>query len=411
MKTKKLAALLLCIPLVFSGGCSLISIDQEKADAIENAKVLAEYKDTDITKQQVVQYMNQQLSQQGMTLEDMESNESNWDAYLNSSINYLAINEIALEKAAALGLDQLTEDENKELDDQYNSTLDQIKSYVDYLAQAAVDKDATKNYDEEHNKIMDDYFKSLGYTQDTFRDVLKKDFIVKKVYDDVIKNIAVTDEDVKAEYDSQLKMQQGNVENEPSFVEMQASFGGRILFYPPGYMNVRHIYLAFDDETKTAATTAYGKEDKTEYESLIAKGQAALKTKIDDIQSRLNSGEDFAKLMEEYNEDSVYNMEPYSTEGVEMGPYKTEEKPGYLDTIAKLTKEGQVSEPLVNYNGVYFIQCVKLLAGAVPYDDVKDDMKTTMLSSKQQTEWQTVTKGWVDDAKAAGTLKTYADRY
>jgi foldase protein PrsA len=176
-------------------------------------------------------------------------------------------------------------------------------------------------------------------------------------------------------------------------------------------MNVRHIYLGFDDETKSAATMAYGEDKTSEYEALLDSGKAALQAKIDDIEARLDAGEDFGTLMEEYNEDAVYSMEPYSTEGVEVGPYKSNDILGYLDAVATLTKNGQVSEPLVNYNGVYFIQCVKMLAGVVPYEDVKEDMTSSMLAGKQQTEWSTVAQGWVDAGKAAGTLKIYPDRY
>lgn len=411
MNKRRIAALLLCIPLIFSGGCSLIDIDQEKADAIENAKVLIEYKDVDITKGQVVQYMKQTLAQQGSTLEDVQSDETSWKTYLDSILSQLSVDEIGLEKAAEKEFDQLTDDDNKKIDEEYTSTVDSIKSYAEYIAKAAVEDDPTKNYDDEYQNVMSTYFDSLGFTQESYRDEVKKNFILKKVYDDVIKDVTVTDEEVKETYDSQISIQQGNIKNQPSFVETQKQLGSKVLVYPDGYMNVRHILLSFDDETKSAATTAYGENKTSDYEKLIADGKAALQTKIDDIQSRLSAGEDFGKLMEEYNDDSLYTIEPYTTEGTEIGPFMKEDVPGYLDAVAKLTKEGQVSEPLVTYNGVYLIQCVKLLAGVVPYDDVKEEMTSSMLSGKQSTEWSTVTQAWVEDAKKAGALKIYPERF
>ncbi len=411
MNKRRIAALLLCIPLIFSGGCSLITVDQEKADAVENAKVLAEYKDVDITKGQLVQYMRQTLAQQGTTLEDVQADESYWKTYLNSTLNQLVIDQIAMEKAIELGFDQLTEDDNKKIDEEFNSTVNSIEAYAEYIAKAAVEDDPTKNYDEEYKNVMTTYFDSLGFTQESYRDEVKKNFILKRVYDDVIKDVTVTDEEVKETYDSQVTIQEGNLKNQPSFVEMQKQIGSKVLVYPEGYMNVRHILLSFDDETKSAATTAYGEDNKSEYERLTTEGKAALQTKIDDIQSRLSAGEDFGTLMEEYNDDSLYSMEPYNTEGTEIGPYATEDIPGYLDAVAKLTKQGQVSEPLVTYNGVYLIQCVKMLAGVVPYDDVKEEMTATMLSGKKATEWDTVTQGWMDEAKTAGVLKVFPERF
>ncbi len=411
MNRRKIVALLLCASLVFSGGCSLIDIDQEKADAIDNAKVLAKYNDTDITKGQVVQYMTQSLSQQGMTLESIESDETYWESYKENTIKQLVINEIALEKAAELGLDKLTEDEVSKVDEQYNSTMDSMKSYAEYVAQSAVDSDDTLNYDEEYQKAIDGYYAAIGYTADTLRAQMEREAILNKVYDYTVKDITVTDEEVKSSYDSNVSIQEGNIENDPTFFEMQASFGGRILVYPQGYMNVRHIFLKFDDETKSAAAAAYGDEDTAKYDELIGKGKAALQTKIDDIQSRIAAGEDFTALMDEYNEDTAYSYEPSKTEGTVTGPYKESDIPGYLDAVATLTTAGQVSEPVVNYNGVYFIQCVKLLGGVVPFEDVKEDLTSEMLASKQDNEWTTVTNGWVDAAKEAGTLKMYPERY
>ncbi len=411
MNKRKILALVLCALLAFSGGCSLIDIDQEKADALDKAKVLAEYKDTDITKGQVVQYMTQSLSQQGATLENVESDESYWETYKENIIQELAVNEMAHEKAAELGLNQLTEDETAEIDENFNSTIDSIKSYAEYVAQSAVDLDDTLSYDDEYEKALSYYYDEIGYTAETLRAQMEKDFIFNKVYDYFIKDIAVTDEEVKESYDSNVSIQQGNMENDPSFFEMQASFGGRIFVYPEGYMNVRHIFLAFDDETKSAAAAAYGEDDTTNYNDLITKGQTALQTKIDDIQSRLAAGEDFTALLDEYNEDYTYSYEPNKTEGTVTGPYKQVDIPGYLDAVATLATEGQISEPVVNYNGVYFIQCVKLLAGVVPFEDVKEELTSEMLSSKQQNEWYDITQGWVDAAKEDGTLKMYPERY
>lgn len=406
MNRKKIIALLLCAFLAFSGGCSLIDIDQEKADAIDNAKVLAEYNDIDITKEDVVNY----FTQQGYAVEDLES-EDTWDSYLDNALDQLIIDEIAMDKAAELELDQLTEDEAAKVDEDYNSGLDSIASYSEYLANAAVEEDASLNYDEEYQKTVDNYYEILGTTEETYRAKIERYAIFNKVYDYYIKDITVTDDEVKDYYDTQVTLQQGNIDIDPSMVEMTANFGGRILVYPEGYMNVRHIFLSFDDDMKNVAAAAYGEDNTDEYNSLIAEAEATLQTSIDDIESRLAAGEDFGTLMDEYNEDTTYTSDPNKTEGTETGPYKTEDIPGYLDAVATLTEEGQVSDPLVNYNGVYFIQCVKMLAGVVPYEDVQEDMTSEMLSSKQSSEWSTVTQDWIDTAEADGTLKIYPERY
>lgn len=251
----------------------------------------------------------------------------------------------------------------------------------------------------------------LGYKVDTCRDQIQKEFIYNKVKEHYTKDITVTDEEVKASYDSSLNIQKGNMEIDPKMIETQIAFGGQVLYYPAGYMNVRHILINFDEETSSAAAAAYGKDDKTEYDKLISEALPTIQSKLDDIKSRLEAGEDFTALMDEYNEDTSFSTDPYKTEGIMRGPYSTVDIPGYLEAMAKLTKEGQYTEPVVNYTGAYIIQCVKLLEGEVPYDDIKEELTESMLTSNKEAEWTTVTKEWVDAAVADGTLKMYPNNY
>ena len=91
----------------------------------------------------------------------MESNQEYWESYKESVIKELAINEISIAKASELELDKLTDDEVAEIDEQFNSTMDSVKSYVEFIAQSAVDSDASLNYDEEFQKAMDEYYNAI----------------------------------------------------------------------------------------------------------------------------------------------------------------------------------------------------------------------------------------------------------
>ncbi len=410
---KRIIALALGALLTLSGGCRLITVDEEKAAALDNAKILIEYKDIDINKEAVTLKMNADLAQQGMTIADLsERNDtSTWDSFRESIIKEMAAMQIALEKAAELGLDKLTDEEVALIDENYSTLKTSVESNVEFYVQMAVDNDSSLNYDEEYQRQLEAYYNMIGYKADTCREQMEKEFIFDKVWDHYTKDITVTDQEVKDSYDSSLNIQKSNISIDPKMIETQLSFSGQALYYPEGYMKVRHILIRFDAETRSAATAAYGKDDTTEYDSIIAKALPTIQSKLDDIKTRLEAGEDFSALMDEYNEDTAFIIEPYKSEGIVRGPYSNVDIPGYLDAMAKLTNESQYSEPVITYDGAYIIQCVKPLAGEIPFEDVKEKMTASMIASNKETEWYNVSNGWIDAALADGTLKMFPDKY
>lgn len=413
MNKRKIIALALGALLALSGGCSLIDIDEEKAAEIDNAKVLIEYKDLDINKETVKMKMNAMLARQGMTIEQLSESEDKetWDSFRENIIKEMATMQITLEKAVELGLDKLTEDETAKIDEDYKSINDTVVSYAETFAKMAVESDDSLNYDEEYERQVEAYYNMMGYKKDTCRQQLEQEFIFSKVKEHFTKDITVTEEEVKSAYDSSLELQKGNMDMDPKMVETQIAFGGRVLVYPEGYMNVRHILVSFDEETSSAAAAAQGKNDTAEYDKIIKDAMSSIQPKLDDIKKRLEAGEDFAALMDEYNEDKQFSSEPAKSEGVVKGPYSNMDIPGYLEAMVKLTAEGQYTEPVVSQQGAYIIQCVKMLKGEVPYDDVKDEMTKSMELQNKETEWYNVTKEWIDAAVADGTLKMYPNKY
>jgi len=408
MTHRKIAALALGLLLLLSSGCSLVDVDQEKVAEIENNKTIIEYNGTKVTKEDVTMQMTQYLSANQSSIDAIKSSgDDTWKNFKESYIKQIAVNLVALDKAKEMGLDQLTDEQKSSIDESYKSTMSMLDSVISSSVKSAVEKDPSLDYDTEYKKELKAYMNALGYDPDTYRDTLEKQTIIGLVKTSLTKDISVSDNDVLSSYNTQLKMQKNNIELSPNNFELQNQFGGTILYYPDGYMKVRHILIAFDDDTKSKALKAYSSTgDNTEYNKIIDESIPSILPKVNEVLDKMNSGEDFAKLMETYNTDATM-----TSDGQIVGPYSSNViVPGYLDAVAKLTKEGSYTT-LTTYSGCYIIRCDKLMAGAVPYDDVKDGMKATMLSEKQSEKWSEVTTGWIDDAEKAGTLKMYTDQY
>jgi len=193
-------------------------------------------------------------------------------------------------------------------------------------------------------------------------------------------------------------------------VEQQMAFGSTVLYYPEGYMKVRHLLIGFDSATRGAAAIAFTNGDMAEYERIIGEAMPAIQPKIDEVTAKLEAGEDFTALIDEYNEDIHMMTEPYRSEGFVEGPYSTNVDKEYIDAISTLSEPGQHTT-FVNVYGYYIIRCEKLLEGAVPYEDVRDSFADYLLTQRKDLEWSTTSQGWVEEAKSSGTLKLHTDKY
>lgn len=410
MSHRKIAALILGLLLLLSSGCSQNNPD--KAADTGDSRTIIEYNGTIVTKGEVTMYMNQYLSANQSSIDVIKSaGDETWNGFKQSYITKIATDMISLDKAKELGLDQLTDDEKATLDSTYDSTMSYLDSLIAPSVKSAVEKDPKLDYDTEYQTQLKSVLSAMGFNPDTFREDLEKQYIVKKVKDHYIKDITVSDEDARSYYNSNLSIQKNNIDLSPQNIEMQSQLGGFVLYYPAGYMRIRYILIRFDDDTYSKAYDAYYKDDKTEYNQIIDGAMSTIQPKIDEVLAKMESGEDFATLIDDYNADSSMSAEPTRTEGEVVGPYTSSvPAPGFIDAIAKLTESGSHTL-FTTYSGCYIIRCDKLLEGAVPFDDVKDDMKTSLLSEQQSSKWSEVTQGWIDEAESAGTLKMYPDQY
>lgn len=414
MKHKRITALALGMLLILSSGCSLVDKDEEKAAEIDRNKIIIEYKDLKVKKDDINKKMNKYLTAQGMAITDLADSEDDkeiWDRFKNDVVQEVAADQIALEKAAELGLDKLTEEEETKLNEAYESSLSAIQSTIEYSVKANMANDESLDYDTEYNRQMEEYFYLQGYSVATYREDLKKELIIDKVKEYYTKDIVATEADVRKYYDDNVGIQKNNMEISPEMVEQQASFGGYVLYYPAGYMKIRHLLVGFESETRGEAAIAYANGDMTEYNRIIDEALPTIQPEIDAVLAKLEAGEDFTALIDEYNDDTSVAVEPYRSEGFVEGPYSTNiDIPGYIEALTKLTEPGQYTT-INTFSGCYIIRCEKLLEGAVPYEDVKDSFKASLETQKKDLEWSTVTQGWIDEAKDAGVLKFYTDRY
>ena len=245
---------------------------------------------------------------------------------------------------------------------------------------------------------------------ETYKEELTQELIVRKVKAYYTKDITVTDDEVKEKYEYELEVQTNNIVQQPSAIEQNLLFGAQILYYPQGYMYARHILVSFEAATRGAAAIEYVNGNISEYNRIINEAVPTVQARVEEIQSKLAAGEDFATVMEQYSDDKTLNEEPYFTNGFLIGSYSQFDITEYLDAVATLEHAGDISDPVPTYMGVYIIECVKPLGGPVPLEDVWESLRNTMIEQKKAYTWSSLGESWIEQAESKGILQTYLDR-
>jgi len=215
------------------------------------------------------------------------------------------------------------------------------------------DKDLDKQVTTQYNTTKKNYktdsawkaaLKQAGYTEDELKEQIKDGIIEQKVMSYVYKGLSVSDADAKKYYDK----------NQNSYTEK------------PNTSNLSHILLKTEDDAKK-------------------------------VETRLKSGEDFAKVAKEVSTDTGSKDKGGSLGDIQYGD--TNYDATFLAAAWKLSA-GQVSDPVQTQFGWHVIKCnSKTNYPVKAFDKVKTDVKNTLLQQKQKTKLQDTITKWKKEAK------------
>ena len=446
MRKKALLAMLLALTLLLSG-CALIVKDE----AVDNATEIIRMGDQVITKDKVKAEVQNQLDSMAYYYSlygssfDATSAE-NIAAAQEEAVNALKEDLALTAKAAELGLDQLTAEEEEKAktsaQESYDSALDYVKTNM--LQDSGLEG-------EELDKAAADKLTELGVSLDAYIESAKKTAVDDKLREYAIKDVAVTDEEIKTEYDSRVEKDKETYgENAGSWAS--AANNGTTLYYTPaGVRRVKQILTKFKDEDQTAiddakkaqtdantAVTAANAKVSAAQETLDTEGiteeiqtqaEADLKAAneelekantdldaankavedatnkafeniaadADEILKQLKDGEDWQKLMDEKNQDPGMKS---NEKGYAVAAGMTGFDSAFVDAAMALAKPGDVSDKVKGSSyGYYIIRYDSDEAeGAVSLDDVKETISSALLSTKQNEAYNAAKEQWVEEA-------------
>lgn len=202
------------------------------------------------------------------------------------------------------------------------------KAFEEYVKRAPFDGDRKK---------LEEALKEQGFTDELFRQTLHVSVLSQKLFDEVTKDVAVTEQDILAFY----------TQNQSQY-------------HAPESRDVRHILIA-----------EKGKDGQVDY--------AKSKAEVDRIYDQLRSGADFAALAKEVSDD------PGSKDSGGKLTIRRGETVAAFDKTAFELKVGVVSRPVKTEFGYHLIEALSTVrkAKTTPLDQVRNSIKATLLQEKR----------------------------
>ena len=477
---KKWIALIaiMLVALVTLSGCNLIGYDED----LDNAQVVATVNDTDITKAEWKNYTEylanyyQQYYQQyfGIT---MPMTDEDVAAYGDAALEQLIQSVVLQAKVKELGFDPLGEEDAAEVEEYADSMMEFYKLMMRYQnypdietveeeqERLAAEAEETPSEPVETvatltnadlDALLESDLSAQGITREYFVESRTASVQSDKIYEYATADVTVTDEQVKAEFDSKVASQKESYDATPT---LYASNSASAYYVPEGYRGVKNLLIKLTDEDQSAIdelndtlttakntlndvngqledlraenTSAYDEETLASYNEQIAALEeqataaqatidettaaveektetafAAILPKAQEVLALAQSGEDFDTLVETYGEDSGMKSEPNKTQGYLVCDGLAIYEQSFQDAAMALEKVGDVSAELVRTSyGYHILQyATDIVAGEVEYtDEIKNTIHDDMLKQAQDAAYDAAVTQWVSEA----TVKTY----
>ena len=442
----KLLALVLALTLVMSG-CSMIEVDKEKDNAQTAAVVGGEV----ITKGEAqslydyyVDYYTYLYSYYGLSSDSLDL-----ETLKQNALDALVEQKLVAQKAAELGLDQLTDEQKAEVEATANEDLE------NYISSYESDVRTDEMTDDEARDATITYLEENGVTLDSLIENETASYVANLLREETVKDVAVSDEELQAAYDEKVAADESSYSSSAYLYESNVTNGTTVYWNPEGYRTVKHILFQLTDEQKAELTaletelsdleeriealenpateapdatdapettaepdataepeetltleelSALKAEKEKEIEDKKAELLASFQDKIDEVLARFEDGESFDDLMAEFGEDPGMQSEPGLTHGYVVSADSVMWEAAFTEHAMAIEKPGELSDAFLGSNGVHIIYYVgDVTPGATPLEDVKDELSESTLATKQDEAYDAAYETW----KTEADVKTY----
>lgn len=493
---KGLALIAMLAAVLMLAGCNLVGYDEE----LDAAQIVAKVGDTEITKAEWTAYRDylasyyEQYYAQYLGI-SMPMTDETLESYGETALQDLIESIVVQGKMAEYGFDPLDEEHTAEVESYADSMVDLYKQLVrmqnysdietveeEYArlteaAGEATPSEATPDEatpdepveidpeqlvatvtDAELDAMLENDLAEMGYTREYFIESQTSSVQNDLLRAEVVKDVAVSDEEVRAEFDSRVESQKTSYDTTPTLYASAINNGSDVYYTPAGYRGVKNLLVKISDEDQSAIdelnntltsaqnaqssaqsqldelnaedtssydeealaahdeqvaalteqltqTTANVEQTQKELDEKTEAAYAAILPRAEEALARVKAGEDFDALLEEYGEDGGMQSEPAATQGYlicdGLSLYVTE----FQDAAMALENVGDTSELVKTSYGYHILKYeMDIEPGVCEYtDEIAEDIRGEMLSEAQDAAYEAAVSQWVSEAD----VKTY----
>lgn len=340
----------------------------------------------DITFGEFIKEYRYYLWQYGFSIDTDSSVTEQMKQARQDVINGIIKDRIIRTKFAENGL-SFTDEENQKIQDSADSAIDDIitsiKKVIAYADSSLSDDELTEKAQLQLSQGLSD----CGLTRDDLYGWQEVTAMVQKLRDKFSEGTEVTDDELEAKMTKTLDSIKKSYEDEP------ASFYGQYysnLWLPEGTRAIQAILVGFDYDTYSQISTLRtdGKDD--EADKLREESLPSIQERYDALMEKVDSGEDFAQLMTDNNDDEGNGLF-IVTPGTEI--YGTD----FYNAAMGLEKIGDTSSVLLDY-GWYILRYQQ--DAEVTDEDIaktRENVRQNLLLSKKNDIYNAEYEKWAEE--------------
>jgi ppiC-type peptidyl-prolyl cis-trans isomerase len=281
----------------------------------------------------------------------------------------------------------LTDEEEAQVQEDLQKQIDSLYAgYASKVDQSITDEAEIRAAEE---KLLLADLKTNGLTYNSYVKQLEASLrdaaIGEKYIKSLFVELTVSDDEIQAHYDKQLAYYQERYAEDAAnyyddYSDYLANGGLQPLVVPEGYSYYKHILVLKAKEG-----------EEKDVDAIVA-----------EIYKKIETGEDFDALIEEYGEDPGMKNEPYKTEGYILSEANASDYYEEFATAAlALENEGDITaEAIESTAGKHIIKKLgPVEAKTVSLDEVKDTIRELVQKEKEDALYKEHLAQWKEEVK------------
>lgn len=388
-----LAALLMLVSMLLMVGCDFVEVDPKRDLDTVLAKVGGEV----ITKRMMFNMFDRQKGDMGITDEDELS-----DKYVDTmrSIQKIVLDNmvddiVRRDLAKGLGMYPLTEEQQAKVTEKMAEYRQKrVDSVMNLYNQIDIqDKTSGQSADVDKEKIANEAVdmqmaQNYCFSEEMDRRVAENEVIKEMLEEHYTKDVTLTDEELKQEYDELLEMQKTDFKEDTTwvvrFLTVESFQEDVLVYYPGDVVRVNQIFIPIDETSQAAIRQLRTNGESAQADTMRDEALEKVKDQAQEAYDKAKAGEDFNKLMDTYNQDPGMQTEEQRKEGYVVAKHSTNYITEFRDAAVKLTKVGEISDLVASDSGYHIIMATEVFPERVlPFEEVEDKLRTKKTNDKK----------------------------